>query len=144
MKQQDYHHSFVADVTPREAFENITDVRGWWAKNFEGSAKHLGDVFTVRFGETFVIFRITEFVPGRRITWTVTDCNLHWIRNKKEWNGTGVRFDIAKEGEQTRVSMTHVGLVPGAECYNDCEAGWNDHFGKSLLKLITEHARLPM
>ncbi len=34
--------------------------------------------------------------------------------------------------------MTHVGLVPEAECYNDCKAGWDKHVGESLLKLLTE------
>lgn len=144
MKQQDYHRSITADVSPEEAFDSINDVTAWWAKNFEGHSQRLNDVFTVRFGETWVTFRVSEFVPGKVVTWAVTDCNLHWIKTKKEWNGTSVRFEISKEGEQTRVTMTHIGLVPGAECYNDCENGWNEHFGESLLKLLTEHAGFPM
>src|SRR5579872_2892366 len=144
MKQQDYQCSIIADVTPEEAFESINDVSGWWAKNFEGNALQLNDVFTVHFGQTFVNFQITEFVPGVTVTWKVTNCFLHWIKDKTEWNGTSVRFDIAREGEKTRITMTHIGLVPGVECYNDCEIGWNDHFGNSLLKLLTEQEGAPM
>jgi activator of Hsp90 ATPase-like protein len=144
MKQQDYHCSITADVTPEEAFDRVNDVSGWWAKNLEGSSKRLNDVFTVHFGKTFVTFTVTEFVPNKLVTWKVTDCYLHWINDKKEWNGTSVRFELSKEGEETRVTMTHIGLTPGAECYNDCEAGWNDHFGDSLLKLLTEQEGAPI
>lgn len=127
MKQQDYHRSIIADVTPGEAFERINDVSAWWAKHLEGSSQRLNDVFTVRFGQTFVTFRVIEFVPGKVVAWEVTDCYLHWIKNKKEWNGTTVRFVISTAGEKTEVTMTHIGLVPGVECYNDCENGWNEH-----------------
>ena len=144
MKQQDYQSSFIADITPEEAFAGINDVRGWWAKNFEGSAQRLNDVFRVDFGKTWVTFQLSEFIPSQRVTWKVTDCYLHWINDKKEWNGTSVRFDISKEGSRTRITMTHIGLAPGAECYQDCENGWNEHFGESLLKLLTEHAGIPM
>ncbi len=32
--------------------------------------------------------------------------------------------------------MTHSGLVPGMECYEVCESGWNQHVGESLRSLI--------
>lgn len=134
----------MADVTAEEAFDAINDVSAWWAKNFEGSARRLNDVFTVRFGQTYVSFRVSEFVPGEKVAWEVTDCYLHWIKAKKEWNFTTVRFGIERIGDKTRVTMTHIGLAPGAECYTDCENGWNEHFGESLLKLLTEHAGMPM
>ena len=144
MKKQDYQRSITADVTPEEAFDSINDVSAWWAKNVKGSSRRLDDVFTVDFGKTNVTFRVSEFIPGKAVTWEVTDCYLHWINDKKEWNGTSVRFEISKVREETRITMTHIGLAPGAECYNDCENGWNEHFGESLLKLLTEHAGFPV
>jgi hypothetical protein len=144
MKNQDYRCSFMADVPPKEAFDGINDVSGWWAKSFEGSSTHLNDVFTVHFGKTHVDFQVTEFVPNKVVEWKVMDCHLDWIKAKKEWNGTSVRFEISREGEKTKVSMTHVGLTESAECYADCEKGWNGHFGESLLKLLNEHAGMPI
>ena len=72
------------------------------------------------------------------LVWKVTDCNLHWIKAKKEWKNTEVVFEISSENNKTTIDFTHVGLVPGVECYNDCEVGWNGHVTSSLAKLINE------
>jgi len=143
MNQQNYQCSIAADFTPAEAFEAISRVNNWWAKNFEGSAEKLNDVFTVRFGETFVTFQVTECIPGEKVAWLVTDCYLPWLNDKTEWNGTTVMFEISPLGDETQVTMTHIGLTPEVECFDACEAGWNEHFGESLLKLLTEHAGVP-
>jgi hypothetical protein len=108
-----------------------------------GRFPELGDTFTVRFGETFVDFRVSEVVPEKRIVWQVTDCNLHFIPNKKEWNNTRVVWDVSSENESTNVRMTHVGLVPEHQCYQNCEQGWNFFVRESLLKLLTENKGLP-
>ena len=39
--------------------------------------------------------------------------------------------------------MTHVGLVPGIECYEDCEKGWDFYIKESLFKFLTEGKGLP-
>ena len=143
MNQQNYQCSIAADFTPCEAFEGISQVNEWWAKNFEGSAEKLNDVFTVRFGETFVIFKVTESTPYEKIVWKVKECYLPWLKDKTEWNGTSVMFEISTSGDKTQVTMTHIGLVPEAECFSGCEAGWNRHFKGSLFKLLTEHAGVP-
>ena len=144
MNQQNYQCSIAADFTPREAFEGISRVNEWWAKNTEGSAEKLNDVFTVLFSNgTFVTFKVTESVPGEKIAWLVTDCYLPWLKDKTEWNGTTVMFEIFPLGDETQVTMTHIGLVPAIECYEGCEAGWNKYFKGSLFKLLTEHAGVP-
>src|ERR1700761_1432268 len=135
MKQQDYHSSLIAEVSPEEAFDSINNVRVWWAKNLEGSTRQVGDIFTVHFGSTFVAFEIMEMIPGKKIVWEVTSCYLHWINDKTEWIEPTIGFHIARvpysslcEGSSedfpegtfkgssgsgcTRISMTHVGLVP--------------------------------
>jgi hypothetical protein len=143
MNQQNYQSSIAADFTPREAFEAINQVNQWWAKNFEGSAEKLNDVFTVHFGETFVTFKVIKNIPEKKIAWYVTDCWLPWLKDKKEWNGTTVQFEIVPLDDETQITMTHIGLVPEVECFGACEAGWNKHFKGSLLKLLTEHAGVP-
>jgi hypothetical protein len=143
MKNNNFHRTITVHASPEEAMDKISHVNLWWAKNFKGKAGRPGDSFTVRFGETFVDFKVSELVPNKKVVWKVTDCNLHWINDKKEWNGTDVVFDISKKGNETQIDFTHVGLVPGVECYKDCEVGWNGHVTNSLVKLINEGKGVP-
>lgn len=138
MKQQNFHSSITANISAREAFERIGQVSDWWTVGVRGDSRKLGDAFTVRFGETFVDFEIVEVVPDKRIVWLVTDCNLPWIKNKKEWKDTRIEWNVSTNHAVTQIDMTHVGLFPGVECYDKCEAGWNFYVGESLRKLLAE------
>lgn len=143
MSQKDYKTSISANITANEAQKRINNVSEWWTKNFKGSANKVNDKFTVRFGETFVDFQINEVVSGKKIVWSVTDCYLHWLNDKKEWNDTIIEWEIASNGKSTKINMTHVGLVPEVECYNDCRKGWNFYVNESLFKLLTEGKGIP-
>ncbi len=141
--EQNYHSTIVVDSSIEEIFEKISDVAGWWAQNFEGSAKKLGDTFTVRFGETWVTFEISEVIPGEKIAWHVIDCYLPWLNDKTEWTGTTVVFEASEKGGSVQIDMTHIGLTPSVECYDNCEKGWDSHIKESLFKFITEGKGLP-
>jgi hypothetical protein len=143
MTQKDYSVTIVAKITAKEAIDRISRVPEWWTKGFTGASAKPGDTFTVRFGETFVDFRVIEVDPEKRIMWQVTDCNLHFIPNKKEWNNTRVVWEVSTDNEFTSVRMTHMGLVPEHQCYQNCEAGWNFFVKESLLRLLTENKGLP-
>ena len=138
MEQKNYHSSIAAGISPKEAFANIANVAGWWRKSFKGSAQKAGDTFTIQFGDTNVAFEITEAIPDKKIVWHVTDCNLHWLKDKTEWKDTDVVWEITPQNKTTRIDMTHVGIVPGIECYESCEKGWNQYVTQSLFKLVTE------
>ncbi|OCX51196.1 hypothetical protein BEL04_21055 [Mucilaginibacter sp. PPCGB 2223] len=138
MKTHDFTCSITADVTAEEAVSAIGQVDQWWAKTFEGSAQNLNDVFTVRFGTTYVTFRVSEMVPGTRVVWDVTDSHLPWQKNITEWTGTKVIYDILSVDGKTTINFTHEGLRPGVECYKQCEAGWTEHLTESLQKLLNE------
>jgi hypothetical protein len=73
----------------------------------------------------------------------VTNCNLSWIEDKKEWKDTEVVWQISLAKDQTEVSMTHRGLRPGMECFSDCKRGWDFYVGKSLKKLFAKGTGLP-
>jgi hypothetical protein len=133
---RDYHCSITATTSPKEAYTGISRVYSWWASNFEGSAQQPGDIFTVRFGETWVKFQITEAIPNETITWHVLDCNLHWLTDKKEWKNTKVLWEISSENDTTRIDMTHIGLIPAVECYANCEQGWNRYIKGSLQQFL--------
>ena len=143
MEKKSFHRTITVNASAEEAMKKISQVNLWWAKKFSGSANKLNDQFTVRFGDTFVDFQISELVPNKKVVWKVTDCNLHWINNKKEWNNTQVVFEITGKEKANQINFTHIGLVPGVECYNDCEVGWNGHITGSLAKLINEGKGVP-
>ena len=143
MNANNFHTRITVNAGAKEAMKKINQVDLWWAKNFTGRAEQLNDQFSVRFGETFVDFQISEFAPEKKVVWKVADCNLHWINNKKEWNGTNVVFELSKKENATQIDFTHIGLVPGVECYNDCELGWTGHITQSLVKFINEGKGMP-
>jgi Activator of Hsp90 ATPase homolog 1-like protein len=143
MTKQNYHTSITADIPAGEAFAKISCVSDWWTKGLTGHTRKLGDTFSVRFGDTFVDFEIQEVVPDEKIVWRVVDSNLHWLTDKKEWNGTRIEWEVSSRNKRTKVNMIHVGLVPGIQCYDTCKEGWNFYIGKSLFKLLTENKGLP-
>ena len=54
-----YQRDFTAYVSADKAFNGIGHVANWWGKNTEGNSQTLGGVFTVRFGETFLKFKVS-------------------------------------------------------------------------------------
>ena len=138
MNPEHYHCSISANISAKEAFDGITQVAAWWTTNFTGNAQKLNDIFTVRFGETFVTARIAEAVAYKKIVWHVVDCHLNWLENKKEWMDTRVSWEIITNKDVTQVQMTHFGITPGAECYTTCVKGWDHHIKESLLRLLTQ------
>lgn len=144
MSPQNYQCTITAPLSPAEAFEKISRVGEWWAVNFKGSAKALRDRFTVHFARTtWSIMEIVDYEPDQRIEWKVVDCYLPIFKDPYLWKGNRILWEISREGTLTRVTMTHVGLVPGVECYEDCRKGWNFYVGESLFKLLTEGKGLP-
>jgi hypothetical protein len=143
MNELNYNCHIGANVTAKEAFDAICRVSEWWATDISGSSLKADDVFTVRFSETSVTFKIIELVPNKKIVWLVTDCYLHWIKDKKEWKGTRINWEISAAKGSTLVSFTHIGLVPALECYNDCKEGWDFQVGKSLFKFLTAQKGMP-
>lgn len=143
MIAEDYNSVITPRISAEKAFEKITHVWEWWTTNFEGSSQKLNDDFTVRFGETFVTFKVVESVPSKKIAWLVTACYLHWLKNKTEWKDTQLKWKISSMGDATQIDFTHVGLVPEIECYSDCKKGWDFYSKESLKKLLSEGKGMP-
>ena len=126
----------TVNATTQEAFKSINNVSKWWTENLEGSSQKLDDEFTVRFGETFVTVKIVELIPGRKILWHVIDCNKPWLKDKKEWKDTKISFEISSKDNKTQIGFTHLGLVPGIECFEVCSNAWSQYIRQSLLSLV--------
>src|ERR1044072_6916382 len=107
-KQNDFSYSFTVKAAAKDAMKMISKVDLWWAINFKGKAAKLNDKFSVYFGgpdETFVDFKISEVIPEKKIVWLVTDCNLHWINDKKEWKKTKSFGTFLKKMEKLRLTL---------------------------------------
>lgn len=138
MKSQDLTFSFTVDETPDEVFAAINDVRAWWSGEITGDTDRLGGEFTYRYQDIHrSTQRITEWVPGKRVAWHVTDSYLSFVKDKDEWNGTDVVFEISRKGKKTELRFTHLGLTPKVECYEGCSDGWGYYITESLLPFIT-------
>ena len=144
MKKDGFTTSFTVDQTPEEVFTAINNVRGWWSGEIDGSTDSLGDVFTYRYKDVYrTTQKITEMVPGKKVVWHVTDAELNFVKDKTEWNGTDIVFEIAKKDGKTEVRFTHVGLVPAFECYGGCSGAWGGLVGGNLRNLITSGKNQP-
>jgi hypothetical protein len=140
MNEQNYTTTILVDQTPSEVFAAINNVRAWWTgePGITGSTDKLGDEFTYRYGDVHrSTHKITELVKDKKIVWHTVEAQLNFVPNKSEWTGTDVVFEITKQGDQTEVRFTHVGLVPAIQCYGDCSGAWGFYINDSLHSLIT-------
>lgn len=137
MKNQDFTLTLSFDQSPEEVFAAVTNVRGWWSQGLEGKSAQVGDQFVYRHEDIHrSTHRVTEAVPGERVVWHTVDAELTFIKDRAEWKGTDVRFDIARKGKKTELRFTHVGLRPEGECFEACSRGWTYYVGESLRRLV--------
>ena len=137
MSDRNFTAAISVDQTPEEAFSAINNVRGWWSENIEGSTDKLGAEFSYRYQDAhFCKIRITELVPGKRIAWHVLDNRFNFTKDKNEWKGTDIIFEISKRVDKTEVRFTHRGLVPEYECFDVCSNAWGSYINGSLRSLI--------
>jgi uncharacterized protein YndB with AHSA1/START domain len=138
MSNQNFTTSFTVDQSPKEVFDAINNVRGWWSEEIEGSTDKSGAEFKFRYQDLHhSTHRITEFVPGKKVVWHVPDARINFVKDKTEWNGTYIVFEIERKGDKTELRFTHVGLVPAIECYGGCSGAWGFYINDSLRGLIT-------
>ena len=138
MTTSNFTTTILVDNSPKEVFNAINNVRGWWQGEIEGNTDKLNDEFSYRMKEFhFSVQKVVEIIPDKKVVWLVTDSKLNFTKKKSEWTGTKIIFEIAEISNKTQLRFTHEGLVPGIECYGDCSNGWSNLIQESLLSLIT-------
>jgi hypothetical protein len=137
MTAKNYTASFTVDQSPNDVFAAVNNVRGWWSGEIDGRTDKLGAEFTYRYQDLHCSTqKITEFVPGEKVVWRVLDAQINFVKDKDEWDGTDIVFEIARKGRKTELRFTHVGLVPTIECYGKCAGAWGYYINESLRSLI--------
>lgn len=145
MSDQNYTTSFTVDQSPEEVFAAVNNVRGWWSEEIDGSTDKLGAEFTFRSGDLHrSTQKITELVPSKKVVWHVPDSQINFVKDKTEWKGTDIVFEITKKDNQTELRFTHIGLAPVLECYGDCSDAWSFFVNDSLQSLITTGKGQPL
>jgi len=138
MEKQNFTSSISANISADEAIKKLSNVPGWWGVTFSGDAEKPKDEFVIKMGgDSFFNMTVEELIPGKRVVWLVTDCNMPWYTDKKEWASTRLIFDITEKDGTTTLTFTHEGLTPEVECYKDCAPGWTHWIATSLFSYFT-------
>jgi Activator of Hsp90 ATPase homolog 1-like protein len=144
MTTSDFTIPLLLDKTPAEVFNAIQNVRGWWSEEIEGYTEKLHDEFTYHFEDLhYCQLKLTEVIPNEKVVWLVKYNYFKHTKDKSEWTGTKVIFEIARKENQTQLHFTHLGLTPEFECFDVCSNGWNQYIRQSLVSLIKTGEGLP-
>jgi hypothetical protein len=138
MNQESFTVSIEVDQTAEEVFRAIKNVRGWWSTEIEGSTDTINEEFDYHFKDVHRCkMKITELTEGKKAVWQVLDNYFSFTKDKSEWIGTKIIFEIAEKNGKTVVDFRHFGLVPAYECYDICFDAWTNYIKNSLYSLIT-------
>jgi uncharacterized protein YndB with AHSA1/START domain len=138
MHTEDFTTTILVDQTPKEVFDAILNVRGWWSEEIEGSTDELNAEFDYHYEDVHRSkMKIVELIPNKKVVWLVLDNYFKFTKDETEWKGTKITFEIAEKDGKTALCFTHVGLVPEYECYEVCREGWSTYIHNSLHSLIT-------
>jgi hypothetical protein len=138
MTKPDFTTTILVDKTPKEVFNAINNVRGWWSEEIEGDTNKLNDEWTYHYQDKHHCkMKIIEFIPYQKIVWLVEENYFAFTKDKSEWNGNKIIFEVTEKDSNTQLQFTQSGLVPEYECYNVCQEAWTTYIQKSLYNLIT-------
>ncbi|OJW71560.1 MAG: ATPase [Candidatus Amoebophilus sp. 36-38] len=144
MKPADFVTTLLIDQTPKEAFNAINNVRGWWSEEVEGSTEKLNDEFIYHYADLhYCKMKVIELIPSQKMVLLVLDNYFKFTKDKSEWKDTKLVFDISQKDNQTEIRFTHEGLVPQYECYEICRKAWINYINNSLRNLITTEKGQP-
>jgi hypothetical protein len=138
MTKSDFTTTLLVDQTPKEAFDAINNVRGWWSEEIEGSTGKLNDEFKYHFENIHSCkMKLIEVTPDKKVVWLVMENYFKFTQDKSEWIGTKISFEISEKDNKTQIRFTHHGLVPEYECFEICRDAWTSYIQNSLGSLIS-------
>jgi hypothetical protein len=137
MSASDFTTTLLVDQSPAKVFRAVNSVRGWWSEEIEGGTEKLNDEFAYHFEDIHQCkMKLIEVVPDKKVVWLVLDNYFKFTKDKSEWKGTKIIFEISQKDKKTALRMTHQGLVPEYECFEICLDAWTGYIQNSLRNLI--------
>lgn len=138
MTTPDFSNTILVDASPSSVFNAINNVKGWWSQEVEGGTSNLNDVFHYHFRDVHTCtMKLIEVIENQKVVWEVLDNHFSFTKDKNEWKGNKIIFEISEKDGQTELVFTHKGLVPEYECYDICNNAWTEYIQNSLKSLIT-------
>jgi len=138
MKNKDFTSTIVVEQNAATAFNAITNFRAWWSEEIEGKTDHVNETFFYHYKDVHLCkLKLIEKIADKKLVYLVTENEFNFVKDKTEWAGTKLIFELMPEGDKTRIVFTHEGLVPEYECYEVCNDAWTSYIQGSLQSLIT-------
>jgi Activator of Hsp90 ATPase homolog 1-like protein len=139
MTDHDFTTTISVDQTTDESYSAILHVADWWTGSYAGKCDKVGDEFIHRYRDAhYSKLRVTELIPGRRVSWLVLDNRFDFVQDQDEWTGTQITFEIFKDEGQTQIRFTHLGLAPELECFDACSNAWGSLINGNLRTLLAK------
>lgn len=136
--ENSYTTTFIVNNSPEEVYKAINNVRGWWSEEIEGKTDEVPGEFIYHYKNVHLSkLLVVELVPNKKVVWFVKDNYFDFVKDKTEWKGTKIIFEISAIGDKTQLIFTHHGLVKENECYDICKDAWKSYIHGSLKDLIT-------
>ncbi len=141
-RDSSYSTKITVRSSEERAFEALSTHIGEWWGDQDKPAKHLGDVFTMSWGEPWYKFKVVAYVPNQEIIWKCIDAKqiigeLEGV--EKEWVGTQLQWKIHKLNDQeVELQFKHEGLVHEFICYDFCSNTWDRFIDFSLKKYLEQ------
>jgi hypothetical protein len=137
MEAKNFTTRIAVDKSPREVFNAINNVKGWWSENVHGNTTRINDEFIYHYQTVHVCkMKIVEFVPDKKVVWLVLENQFDFTSDKNEWKGNKIVFELSEKAGKTFLDFTQVGLIPAYECYDVCRDAWTSYIQGSLKSLI--------
>ncbi|MBT3054210.1 MAG: SRPBCC domain-containing protein [Candidatus Thiodiazotropha sp. (ex Codakia orbicularis)] len=130
-----YQTSISCPVPAERAYRAITqEMSAWWTP-MSRQFSNIGDRARTDFGGTsYWIFEAVTLNKPDLVE--LECCESHMVADDlddtEEWLGTRLKFDIREQDGRSTITLIHIGLTPGMQCYEICKAGWDHYIDGSL------------
>ena len=113
MKGRNFTATILVDQSPEMVFNAVNNVRGWWSENIEGPTDRLGAEFIYNYKDVHISkMKIIAFVPGKKVEWLVVENHFNFTRDKSEWSGNRIVFEITDNGTQNKFNSPRRAWFP--------------------------------
>ncbi|GAA2799207.1 hypothetical protein [Nonomuraea dietziae] len=119
------------DRTPQEAFQAITDVRGWWSQEVEGVTDQVGGEFDYHYRTSTAAGSASPNSCGpEKVAWRVLENYFDFIDDQAEWKDTRGRLrDLEKEGRRRDPLHPRRTGSRSTSVYDVCTNAWGGYIG---------------